>query len=75
MIIVTTPTIPGRVILKTLGLVEGSGLASADARSELLKQAEELGASGIVGYNATAGGGNDGNTVFIQFGTAVVLKQ
>lgn len=81
VITVTTDTIPGKRIVKTLGLVEAHTawnatddvLAEMDARKNLMREARRLGANAIVGLKSERRG-KGSNTRYYMHGTAVTAE-
>jgi len=79
MIVSTADTIPGNKIVKTLGLVTAkSGWIFSnreeDARNNLEKKAEQLGANAIIGYRSESVRSSFTPDYVRAYGTAVIVE-
>ncbi len=80
VMVVTTDTIPGKRIVKTLGNVQaqnnpllGAGVAEIDARRNLIKEAQKLGANAIVGLRSERRQ-HKSQITYYMYGTAVIVE-
>ena len=80
IIAVTTDTIAGKKIVKTLGAVQarnnpllGVGVAEIDSRRNLMKEARKLGANAITGMKTERQQTKSGITYYM-YGTAVIVE-
>jgi uncharacterized protein YbjQ (UPF0145 family) len=80
LLVVTTDTIPGKKITKTLGMVQarnnplvGALFAASNAQKNLEKEATKLGANAIIGLQ-TQRQQNGRNIVYYLSGTAVFVE-
>jgi len=80
MLVVTTDTIPGKKIVKTIGAVQarnnpllGAMFAASNARKNIEKEANKLGANAIVGLQTNRETHGRQITYYLT-GTAVIVE-
>ena len=72
MLLVTTPSIEGKKIVRVVGLVQGTGYEGKDAIESMVAAAQEMGANAVVNVRINSG---DMNTDDFAYGTAVVVEE
>ena len=80
VMLVTSDTIPGKRIVKTLGAVQarnnpllGPAVAEIDARKNLMKEAQKLGGNAVVGVRTERQSTKSGVTYYM-YGTVVNIE-